>query len=150
MWFLVGFLVLVLVEIVLLIQLGGAIGVWLALLWIVLTGAFGVILLKGVAMLGQGDMRYSTDAFRDSRNPMAHRGLVLIAGLLLLLPGPLTDTIGILLLFAPVRSAVIRLIARHVLATRAPSDFATIIDGDWQDVSDKHGQGGADGRGPKS
>lgn len=150
MWFLLGFLVLVLVEIVLLIQLGGAIGIWLTLGWIILTGGLGVILLKGIASFGNSSFGYSTDAFQDPGNPMAHRGLVLIAGILLVLPGLVTDTIGLLFLFPPVRSAVIRLIARRVLAARSASVSTVVIDGEWQDVSANSGQTKTDRQDPQS
>ncbi len=135
MWFLLGFLVLVLVEIVLLIKMGAAIGLWLTLAWIVGTAGLGVILLKGIAMLGGGGMSYRLDEFRDRNDPMAHRALVLIAGLLLILPGPLTDTIGILLLFAPIRRLVLGLISRRFATLSAASKVTVVVDGEWRDVS---------------
>lgn len=143
MWFLLGFLVLVLVEIFLLLQLGGAIGIWLTLAWIIATGFLGVILLKGVAMLGSTSLSTSMDVFNDPRNPLAHRGLVLIAGLFLILPGPLTDTVGILLLFPPVRSLAIRLISRRFRESGSQRGSDIVIDATWVDPAaqprdDKH------------
>jgi UPF0716 protein FxsA len=135
MWFLLGFLVLVLVEIALLIQLGAAIGLWLTLAWIVGTAVLGVILLKGIAMLGGGGMSYRLDEFRDRSDPMAHRALVLIAGLLLILPGPVTDTVGVLLLFAPVRRVALGIIARRFERLSAPLKANIVVDGEWQDIS---------------
>lgn len=135
MWFLLGFLVLVLVEIVLLIKMGAAIGLWLTLAWIIGTGALGVILLKGIAMLGGGAMSYRLDEFRDRNDPMAHRALVLIAGLLLILPGPFTDTIGLLLLFAPIRRIALGFIARRFASLSVVSKTTIVVDGEWQDVS---------------
>ena len=134
MWFLLGFLVLVLVEIALLIQLGAAFGLWLTLAWIVGTGALGVILLKGIAMLG-GGMSYRLDEFRDRSDPMAHRALVLIAGLLLILPGPVTDTVGLLLLFAPLRRVALGMIARRFESLSTASKVSVVVDGEWQDIS---------------
>lgn len=134
MWFLLGFLALVILEIVLLIQLGGAIGIWLTLAWIVLTGALGIILLKGVAMLGSESLSTRVEVFRDVKSHAAHRSLVLIAGLFLFLPGPTTDVIGILLLFPPIRSVVIRLISRW-LNLHAKHASTAVVDGEWRDVS---------------
>jgi UPF0716 protein FxsA len=135
MWFLLGFLALVLVEIVLLIKIGGAIGLWLMLGWIILTAVFGVILLKGIAMIGASALTTRVDEFRDPKNPVAHRALVLIAGLFLILPGPLTDTVGILLLIAPFRSLVIRLVARRLARMDAAAASGVVIDGEWRDLS---------------
>lgn len=142
MWFLLGFLALVLVEIFLLLQLGGAIGIWLTLAWIILTGALGVILLKGVAMLGSASLSTRMEVFQEPNSPLAHRALVLIAGLFLILPGPLTDTLGILLLFAPIRSVLIRLIGRRFSALAGAHSI--VVDGEWRDVSAQKGAGADD------
>lgn len=139
MWFLIGFLALVVAEIALLIQLGGAIGLWLTLAWIILTAGLGVILLKGVAMLGSATLGQKMEEFQDPKNPIAHRILVVLAGILLILPGPLTDTVGILLLFPPIRSLFIRLIARRVRVMTGASASVVVVDGEWRDVSAPQG-----------
>ena len=150
MWILLGLLVVVLVEIVLLIQLGGAIGIWLTLLWIIVTAGLGVILLKGVASLGGAMLSYRMEEFQDVGNPMAHRGLVLIAGLFLILPGPLLDFLGVLLLFPPMRGLVIGVIARRLKNQRIAALKDGIIDGEWQDVSSFGKSGTADQGRPQS
>lgn len=135
MTFLVGFIVLVLVEIALLITLGSAIGLWLTLAWILLTAGLGIILLKGIAMMAGGGITYRLDEFRDLNDPVAHRALVLIAGLLLVLPGPLTDTVGILLLFAPLRRVALGLVARRFANPQTANTTTVVVDGEWKDVS---------------
>ena len=149
MWFLIGFLALVVVEIALLIQLGGAIGLWLTLAWIIVTAGLGVILLKGVAMLGSATLGQKMEEFQDPRNPVAHRILVVLAGILLILPGPLTDTFGILLLFPPIRSVFIRLIAKRVRIMTQTSAHQVVVDGEWYDVSASKGIDQPDQRGPQ-
>lgn len=145
MWFLLGFLVLVLVEIGLLIKLGAAIGIWLTLAWVIGTAGLGVILLKGIAMIGGNGLGYRLDEFRDRNDPMAHRALVVIAGLLLILPGPLTDTLGILLLFAPIRRIALGLIARRFANLSSAGKLNIVVDGDWRDVtSSGHESQGSD------
>lgn len=133
MWILLGILALIVMEVFLLIQLGGVLGFWLTLVWIVLTAGLGVILLKGVAMLGAANLSHRMEEFQDPRNPMAHRVLVMLAGLLLILPGPLTDTIGILLLFPPIRAVAIRLIARRFRALSFGST-SVVVEGEWKDI----------------
>jgi UPF0716 protein FxsA len=99
------------------------------------TGVFGVILLRGVAMLGTHDLASGVrDKMVDPMSPIAHRVLVGIAGLLLLLPGFFTDTIGILLLFPPIRRLVINFLSRRVKAA-AMAGSVTVVDGEWRDVT---------------
>lgn len=135
MWILLGFLALVLAEIVLLIKLGAAIGLWLTLGWIIATGFLGVVLLKGIAMLGGASMSTRLDEYSDRNSPFAHRALVLVAGLLLILPGPLTDTFGLLLLFPPFRRSVIDLIVRRAQKRSQAASVHVVVDGEWRDVS---------------
>lgn len=147
MWFLLGFLSLLLAEIVLLIKLGGAIGIWLTLGWIVFAIFFGIILLKGIAMLGSGAMSYRIDVFNDPQSPLAHRGLVMIAGLLFIIPGPLSDLVAFLLLFPPVRRMIIRFIAARFKFDVRSGSASTIVDAEWTDVSataDHKGSGAQD------
>jgi len=88
MWIIIGILALPLVEIGLFVTLGAKLGLWLTLAWVLATGFFGVILLRGVAMLGTHDLSSGVrDKMVDPLSPIAHRVLVGIAGLLLLLPG---------------------------------------------------------------
>jgi UPF0716 protein FxsA len=118
MWLIIGALAIPLIEIALFVTLGARLGLWVTLAWVVLTGVLGVILLKGVAMLGTHQMAAEMrDNLRDPASPIAHQVLVGVAGLLLLLPGFFTDTLGILLLLKPVRRLVIGFLARRIEAT---------------------------------
>lgn len=148
MWFLIGFLVLVLVEIALLIQLGGMLGLWLTLAWILLTGGLGVILLKGIGSMPDGRINYSLSDFQDNKNPMAHRGLVMIAGIFLLLPGFFTDALGILLLLPPIRRMVIASIARRQAGSSA--SVTVITDAEWRDVTATRPSDNGDSGSPRS
>lgn len=134
MLFLLGLLSLVLVEIVLLIKLGGAIGIWLTLGWIIVAIFLGIILLRGIAMLGSNAIDYRIDAFSDPNNPIAHRGLVMIAGLLFIIPGPFSDAVGFLLLFPPVRRLIIGRVAERI-RRRAAAGSSVVIDAEWTEVS---------------
>ena len=121
-----------LIEIALFILIGGAIGLWWTLAWVVLAAAFGIILLKGIAMLGAGSINHDMTAIMSAQSPQAHKVLVLLAGLLLLVPGFFTDAIGILLLFRPIRAAAIRMIGRKLQALSAQ---AMVIDGEWHETT---------------
>lgn len=97
-------LALPLLELALLIKAGQAFGFWPVVLSIVVTGFLGatVVRTQGIATF-----RRISDALEQGREP--HRELVdgalrLLAGVLLLLPGPITDSLGALLMIPPLRS----------------------------------------------
>lgn len=135
MWIILGVLAIPLIEIALFVTLGAKIGLWLTLAWVVLTAVLGVILLKGVAMMGThqrtAEMR---DNLRDPLSPIAHQIMVGMAGLMLLLPGFFTDTIGLLLLIRPVRSLIIGFIAGRINAASAAAQ-GSVIEGEWRDIT---------------
>jgi UPF0716 protein FxsA len=120
MWIILGILALPLVEIALFVTLGAALGLWLTLAWVLLTGVAGVILLKSLSVSGalQG-RRDFVEGFRgrmaeDPLSPIAHQALTGVAGVLLILPGFFTDGLGLLLLLPPVRTLLIGLLARRM------------------------------------
>jgi len=130
MWNFLVLVLVILVEIALFVVIGDAIGLWLTLAWVVLAGALGVILLKGIASMGAVSISRDLYEFRDAASVMPHQVLVAIAGTLLLIPGFLTDAVGLLLLFAPVRRAVIGKISRRYFKRPPP----VVIDGEWQEA----------------
>ncbi len=120
MWIILGVLALPLVEIALFVTLGAALGLWLTLAWVLLTGVVGVMLLKSLSISGAvRGRRDLVEGFRgrlaeNPLSPIAHQALIGVAGVLLILPGFFTDTLGLLLLVPPVRTLMIRLMARRV------------------------------------
>jgi UPF0716 protein FxsA len=91
------------IELVLLIQLGGWIGFWPTVGLVLLTGAAGVVLarLEGLRVFFQLQHELA-------RGQLPGRALldgvsVLLGGVLLLAPGILTDLLGFSLLFPPTR-----------------------------------------------
>lgn len=106
---LLGMLALPLVEIGLFVTLGAQFGLWLTLAWVVLTGVAGVLLLKGLAVAGQRGLREGLqEGLHDPLSPLAHKALMGVAAVLLILPGFFTDTLGLILLLSPVRTLIIR------------------------------------------
>lgn len=120
MWIVLGILALPLVEIALFVTLGARLGLWLTLAWVVLTAVLGVLLLKSRAVSGARVARQEfVEGFRgrmaeDPFSPVVHQGLIAAAAVLLILPGFLTDALGLLLLLPPVRGLLIRLAARRM------------------------------------
>lgn len=124
-------LAFLLIEIAGFVVIGGWLGLWLTLGLVVLAGGFGLILLKGTALMGPISMSRDLFEFRDPNSIMPHRVMVVVAGMLLMFPGFFSDVVGILLLIQPVRRALVRSIARRYGASAAS---AGPIDGSWVEV----------------
>ena len=122
MWIILAILAWPLVEIALFVTLGGTLGLWLTLAWVLLTGVIGVTILKSLS--GSGAIRGRqgfVEGFRgrlaeDPLSPIAHQALIGLAAVLLILPGFLTDALGLLFLVPPVRMLLIRVLARRMRA----------------------------------
>ena len=98
------FLLIPIVEIFLLIQVGGIIGALWTILLVALTAVIGVRLLKvqGVSMLTRAQKKMQIGQM-PAQEILEGMGLV-VAGAFLLTPGFFTDTVGFLLLFPPTRT----------------------------------------------
>ena len=64
MWFLIAALALPLVEIALLIQIGGLIGLWPTLAWIVGSGVLGLAVIRGEGARALTDVRLAAAELR--------------------------------------------------------------------------------------
>jgi len=147
------FLLIPVIEIVLFIEIGGAIGVWATIAIVFLTAAIGATVVRMQGLLTLAELQARLDAGADPRGPMAHGALLLVAGLLLLTPGFFTDAIGFALLIPAVRAAVIRRIAGHVtvhtsMHQRGPREPSgpTTVEGEYEVIDEsepeKPGQSG--------
>lgn len=116
-WLLFGLFTLVpLLEVFLLVQIGGVLGVWPTLAVVVVTGGLGAFLAKAE---GRRALARVQSAFAEGRMPeeeVAHGALVLVGGTLLVTPGVLTDVVGLSLLIRPIRGALIRVVGSRIRA----------------------------------
>lgn len=133
-----------LVEIALFVLVGQAIGLWPTLALVVLAAVAGMLLVRVNGLQALMRMRASVEAGEDPVGPMAHGALVVLAGVLLILPGFFTDALGLLLLVPPVRAALIARVGARVrvrAATRAspygqrPASAQT-IEGEFERIDD--------------
>lgn len=91
------------VEIWLLVLVGGQIGGWNTLLLILLTGAIGAYLAKREASRVWAQARFEMENYRVPGKHLLDGICILAGGLLLIMPGFLTDIAGFLLIFPPSR-----------------------------------------------
>ena len=111
MWLLIFFLTPI-VEMYLLIEVGGYIGAWPTIALVMVTAVIGITLLRiqGLSTLTRGVGRLQGGEI--PAREMVEGLLLAVAGALLLTPGFVTDGIGFILLTPPLRAAI----AERVLA----------------------------------
>jgi UPF0716 protein FxsA len=101
-------LVPVLAEITVFILVGRWLGVLVTLLLFIAIGIIGSMLLKRQGMLALREMQAALARGEPPAEPVAHAALLVLAALLLIFPGFLSDLMAVPLLLPPVRRAVIR------------------------------------------
>jgi UPF0716 protein FxsA len=102
------FIVVPIVELYVIIQIGGAIGVWPTLALLVADAVLGSLLLR---QQGRSAWQRFNAALAERRFPgreVADGLMIAVGGTLLLTPGFITDILGLILLIPPSRALVRR------------------------------------------
>lgn len=107
-------LLLILVEISLFVTVGGAIGLGWTLAIILASGVLGGLVLRAQGQKTLGRMMATVSGPREALAEAGDGLLVAVAGILLILPGFLTDALGLILLVPWVRRAILRRLAAQV------------------------------------
>jgi UPF0716 protein FxsA len=107
------FIVVPLVEIAVLIQVGQWLGVLDTIGLLLLISLVGVWLVKREGAGTFRRIREDLEYGRMPTNSLLDGGLLMTAGVLLLVPGFVTDFFGLLLLLPPVRAGARRLVRRR-------------------------------------
>ena len=112
-WLLVvAFVTVPLIEIWAILQVGRAIGPWWTIGLLVLSGVIGGWLVKREGGRAWRALREAIGRGRMPARELADGALVLVGGTLMLTPGFLTDTVGILLILPATRPVARRLLTR--------------------------------------
>jgi len=101
-----AFTIIPIIEIYLLIEIGSMFGVLTAVTLVILTGFLGAFLAR---MQGMQTLYRIQESLREGRMPsgeLLDALLIVIAGLVLLTPGFLTDSAGFLLLIPATRNSI--------------------------------------------
>ena len=109
------FLLLPLLEIACFIVVGRRIGLMATLGLVVLSGVAGIVLMRiqGFGVLAR--LRQSGKEGRAPGKEMLDAAMIMIAGILLLIPGFLTDIVGLALFLPPVRAFLWNRLMRNVV-----------------------------------
>ncbi|MDR0807972.1 MAG: FxsA family protein [Gemmobacter sp.] len=151
------FLIAILIEIALFITLGGWMGIWLSFAVILGTAMLGLSILRLQGGRAAVELRQMTARMSDPAMPMARHMLIMLAAVLLILPGFMGDVVGLVLLIPPVQAALIAYMARRTTIRGARHPDARqayrpdiVIDGEFIDLdaAGKNGDGKPGPRGP--
>ncbi|WP_068084547.1 FxsA family protein [Polycladidibacter stylochi] len=111
---LAAFILIPTVEIYTFVQVGSEIGALTTILITVLTAIAGTILLRtqGLSLLMRinGEM----NAGRVPNEELFHGAFIVLAGIMLLIPGFISDTLGLVLFIPAVRSAIIATMKKNI------------------------------------
>jgi UPF0716 protein FxsA len=96
---------------------GRQVGVFYTLALVVASGVLGAMLLRIQGFGVMSRVRKELDAGQDPSRQLAHGAMILLAGVLLLIPGFVTDIIGLLLFLPPVRDLAWRFLKSRVVVS---------------------------------
>lgn len=118
-FFLIGLVLLPIVEIALFIKVGQAIGLWPTLALVIGAALLGGALLRqqGLAVLMQ--LRGNVAAGKLPGQTIADAALIGVAAVLLVLPGFLSDVLGLALLVPPIRGWIYKSLAGNVTVVQS-------------------------------
>ena len=137
-----------LIEIGVFIEVGGYIGLWMTLVLIVATALAGTALLRHQGMATLARARASVARGRVPVREVADGFCLLVAGVLLLTPGFVTDAAGGLLLIPPARRLILQWVLRRMMtagrittslqdrAARGSGEAGGIIEGEYTELHD--------------
>jgi UPF0716 protein FxsA len=148
---LVALIGLPLIEIAVFVEVGSEIGAVPTILLTVLTAIAGTIMLRmqGLSLLTR--MRAEMDRGEVPGADIVQGALIVVASFLLLVPGFVTDAVGLALFVPPLRAAIARLVVRNARVTvvrpgmqRGADRGEDVVDLDpdaWSDVERDRGGG---------
>ncbi|MBX2832350.1 MAG: FxsA family protein [Rhodospirillales bacterium] len=125
-YFLVIFVAMPIIEIAVFIQAGELIGLWPTIGVVILTAILGTSLMRAQGLQTLAKAQSQMDQGEMPIGPMFDGICILIAGVLLLTPGFVTDTFGFLLLIPPLRQLVgAKVIMKLVQSGNIRTNFST-------------------------
>lgn len=107
------------IEIAGFVIVGSQIGVLATLALVIAAAVLGALLLRVQGFGVMARVRKELDAGQDPSRELANGAMILVAGILLLIPGFFTDIIGLLLFAPPVRALAWRFLKSRVIISAA-------------------------------
>lgn len=110
------------IEIYLLIKVGGWIGALPTIFLLVFTAVLGVLLLRQQGFAAVQRVRLALAQGQIPALELLEGVLIMLGGVLLLIPGFLTDILGLLLLVTPLRRGLARRFLGRIFRRRPPPE----------------------------
>ena len=146
------FIAVPIAEITLLIRVGGSIGVFNTIAFVIFTAVLGAYLVRQQGFATLNKLQQETSAGRVPAMQIAEGVALLFAGAVLMTPGFITDAIGFAILIPQVRQAFIAWAGKHLIngsmtttygASYGPSPgqssstHTDVIEGEYTDQHDE-------------
>lgn len=112
-YILIALLVLPFVDLWLLLEVSSVIGFWRTLAVVLLTGLIGAEMVRREGRFVLRKLTSSVTPEEVSRN-FLEGAILVFAGLLLLTPGLLTDVLGVLFVFRPLRERIVAKLSESI------------------------------------
>jgi UPF0716 protein FxsA len=124
-YWIIALLVLPFIDLWLLVEVASVIGFWNTLAVVLLTGLIGAEIVRREGRFVLRKLQASVTAEEMSRN-FLEAAMLVLAGLLLLSPGLVTDVMGAVLAFRPLRERIVaRLSERFKRSSNVKVEFGT-------------------------
>ena len=115
MWLFILFVTVPIIEIALLIQIGGEIGLLSTLGIVIATAFLGTYLVRKQGLSALLQLKKNVETLESPVVPAAHGVIILLAGALLLTPGFFTDAFGFSLLVPHIRIWLFKRFKQRIL-----------------------------------
>lgn len=139
----IAFFLYVYIEISIFIQVAHVLGVFMTLILVIFSSVVGMSLVRNQGFKNFLLMQQKMAAGESPAAEMIKSVSLIIAGLLLILPGFFTDFLGLLLLLPPVQKHLTMKLLPHLRFSRMPGGgFSTgpgdTFEGEYQRKDDQH------------
>jgi UPF0716 protein FxsA len=126
---LIGLLCLPLIEIAVLIMVGSSIGVLSTIALVIFTGFMGSFLLRAQGFAAFSNLRRALESGQAPDAQIADAALIMVAGVMLIIPGFVSDLVGIALFIPFVRRWIVKSLAGNIQVVRPSARHRdTVID----------------------
>ena len=133
LWLLIG---LPLLELYVMVRLGAMFGFVTVFLWVLVSGAIGLRILQSRSWSIWNRLQQAIAAGQSPGRELLDSAFVMIGGMLLIVPGFITDVMGALCLMPPSRYRITRYLEHHfvgaALTPKDSGDKPRTIDGEYR------------------
>ncbi len=117
------FVIIPIIEIAVFMQVGNILGFWPTLSIVILTAWFGAKNVRQQGLSTMQSVQHKMHSGEVPSNEIITSFLLLVAGVLLITPGFITDALGLLLLVPSIRGALLSNVQQHMTTSPKGASF---------------------------